>query len=798
MADSTAADSKLRAALSSQLRSAIGYDNDELSSERATAWRYYMGELSTLPSIEGRSKVMSRDVYETIETVMPSLTRVFLGTDQVFRFEPEGEEDEDAAKQATDYVAWLMRRKDNFRQIFDWMKSPLIYKNSVLHVWWEETETEVTEEYTGLSEEEFSEIVNDDSVTVEESEEYTETIHGMEAEDPPMLGGPQEQAPMTPGMEAQGMPQGMPMQPGMMMQPGAMMPPMPEQVTLYDIKIRRVKTDGEIKMEALPPEEFLTNSRAKSIEDARMCARRTRVSKSVLLNRGYDETEVEKLSADDDLYEETEQRFDDLEYDDDNDATDDAAQLCRIYEVYIQHDYDDDGKTEWRRIVMGNGPDAPVIFENDEHEGLLPFCDLTPIILPHRRIGLSMEDGAREVQRWKSTLLRMMMDGLYHSVFPRKVVDMSQIEPEFFNDVLNQAPDSIIRAKGPNAITPVATTWEGQRAFPMLEYVDGQLVRRTGVTPMGPDLNPNALQPETAEKVREDGNQGRERTELITRVYAETGFKQLARLMLHLITKHQDKERIIRLRGKWVPMDPRGWNADMDIKVSVGLGTGNRDQQMQRYMVIAQKQEQIIQTAGMNNPLVTLKNYYNTLEKMVEAADLPDVDIFFTDPDENEQPPAPPQQDPKAIEAQGKMQMEMQKFQAQQQADAQKMQAQQQMDAQKMQAEAVMAEQRMQSEAALAGQKMQAEQRMKAEEFQRTAAMQAEQFQQQLEQTRMVEGMKLEAMERQAERAYELEVQKMMIDQQFRERELVTEAELEQLKMAAGSRDGQGNINVSD
>jgi len=105
MSDSSRSDSKLRAALSSQLRSAIGYDNDELSSERATAWRYYMGEQSTLPSIPGRSKVMSRDVYETVETVMPSLVRVFLGTDQVFRFEPEGEEDEDAAQQATDYVS---------------------------------------------------------------------------------------------------------------------------------------------------------------------------------------------------------------------------------------------------------------------------------------------------------------------------------------------------------------------------------------------------------------------------------------------------------------------------------------------------------------------------------------------------------------------------------------------------------------------------------------------------------------------------------------------------------------------
>lgn len=708
MAESNRQDERLRSAVASHLRSAIGYDNDELSSERAKAWQYYEGDLDVQPAPAGRSAVMSRDVLETVEGVMPSLVRVFLGTDQVIRFEAENPEDEDAAQQATDYIGWLMRRGDTFRQIHDWMKSALIYKFGAIKVYWEEREKVVSEEYTGLTEDEMVAVVEDEAVEVVEQEERVETFDSETG---------------------------------------------PVPVTLYDLKVERAETCGEIVVEAIPPEEFLTNRRAKSLHDAMFVAHRTRKSRAELLDMGYDAAKIDRLKpADDDMSEEAEERFDDLDYDNNHDVEDEASKLFWIYECFLNFDHDDDGRAERRRVVIGNGADDPVVLENDETDHL-PFAGISPVLLPHRLMGLSMDDLSRETQRWKTALVRIMMDGLYHSTLPRLLVDMSQFNTDYMGDLLNQAPGGIVRANGPGAVQPLTTTWEGQRAFPMLEYVDGLLVRRTGVMPTGPDLHPDTLQPETAAKVAEDGNKARERTELIARVFAETGFKDLARLMLRLVAKHQDKERIIKLRNKWVPMDPRGWNIDMDVTVNVGLGTGNRDQQMQRYMVIAQKQEQILQIAGPQNPLVGLKNLFNTYQKMVEAADLQDVDIYFTDPDQYQAPPQEPKPDPKMIEMQAKMQMEQQKAA---------------------------------NEAQMTREKAEAELTLKREEM--AAKIQLEREKAQMAQSAAMEKAQLEQ---------QLAIQKLAVDQQMRERELQFEAQLEQMKMAAGSRDGQGDINVS-
>lgn len=692
-------DRELKAALSSQLRASLGWDSDELSSQRAEAWQYYEGDLSVQPAPSGRSKVMSRDVLETVEALMPSLVRVFLGTEKVFRFEAQNPEDEKVAEQATDYMAWIMKRGDHFQQMFDWMKSPLIHKYSVIKAYWEERETTATEEFSGLTEEEMADLVSDEAVEVIEQAERFEEI----------------QDPMS----------------GMVL-----------NIPVYDLKIARLEMQGDVVLEAIPPEEFLVNRRARTLEDALFVAHRTKKSRTQLLDMGYTEEQVEELSptSEADFSEEADERFDDVDFAaGDEDFGSEDSRRYWIYECFIWHDYDGDGRAERRRVVVGNGPDKPVILENDESEDL-PFAGLTPVPLPHRLIGFSMEDLSREAQRWKTGLLRIMNDGLYHSTMPRLTVAMDGFDLDYLGDLLNQAPGGIIRTKTQGAVQPLPTSWDGQRAFGMLQYIDDLNVRRTGVMPMGPDLQPDTLQPETAAKVQEDGNRNRERVELITRVYAETGFRQLARIMLRLIVRHQDKPRMIKLRNEWIPMDPRGWNIEMDVKPNVGLGTGNRDQQMQRYMMVAQKQEQILMTAGPQNPLVSMQNYYNTLSKMVEAADLSDPDLYFTDPSQQQQgPQQPPKPDPKMAEAQAKMQLEQQKAQAE-------------------------------------------------------MALKQQQAQASIEQSRAEAEMKMALMREEMAARLEIERQKLAMMSQLKAQEQQAEAELEVMKMATGAADGQGNV----
>jgi hypothetical protein len=180
----------------------------------------------------------------------------------------------------------------------------------------------------------------------------------------------------------------------------------------------------------------------------------------------------------------------------------------------------------------------------------------------------------------------------------------------------------------------------------MLQYMDDVKESRTGITKASAGLDPSALANGTATAVNAAVTASQQHIELICRIFAETGFKMLMSKALKLLVKNQDKPRIVRLRNQFVPIDPRVWDADMDVVVNVALGTGSDQQKMAFLNVIAQKQEMLLQQLGpMNNPLVSLNGYYNTLEQMLSVAGFKDVTQFFTDP-QNFQPPAPPAPQP--------------------------------------------------------------------------------------------------------------------------------------------------------
>lgn len=700
-------ESELRAIVGARLQDAMGYDADELTEQRSDAWDRYLGEAYG-DEIEGRSSVVSRDVMETVEAVMPSLVRVFLGTDEVVRFDPTGPEDEEIAEQATDYVNYIIK-KDNpgFRVIRDWMKSALLYKVGALKIWWDEEDVTKKQTVEGLTEDGLAMLLDDPKVEVLEQE-------------------------AIPG------PMGL----------------------VYTVKVSYTETKGRVKIDALPPEEFMIDRNARGQEDADFLCHRSVKTRTDLLNMGFDAKLIDSLPSheDDEFLEELRERNDDLEYgqDVDDHVKDESMRRHWIYECYIKVDYDGDGKAEWRKITVGSGS-KPVILDNEEMDED-PFATICPIPAPHRFYGLSLYDLSKDIERLKTTIWRMMLDGMYHSLFPRKEVNIDRIENQ--DDLVSQAPDSLIFKTGDNpVIMPVPSNWDGAQAFPMMEYVDRVLESRTGVTALGSGLDADVLQNQSATAVNEAAQAARARIELIAREFAETGFTTLFRKVLRLVTKYQDQERQIRLSNKWVPMDPRNWNADMDVTVSVGLGTGNRDQQLQRLNLVAQKQEQILLNMGPSNPLAPLDKYYNTLKEMVRLNDLSDPDRFFTNP--AEAPPQQPQPNPEML----KMQAEQQREQAKMQLEREKMQ--QQMVLEQAKAEQLVEIERAKAENALV-----------------------------LGREKAIAD--AEVARQKAEQEHALAVDRMQREFAMREREMSLEYQLEQIKMAAGSRDGQGNIRKHD
>jgi hypothetical protein len=165
----------------------------------------------------------------------------------------------------------------------------------------------------------------------------------------------------------------------------------------------------------------------------------------------------------------------------------------------------------------------------------------------------------------------------------------------------------------------------------MLEYLDTVQAKRSGVSEASQGLDPNILQNVTATAVSAMSSAAGGKLELIARIFADTGVSSLMKGILHLLCKYQDKERIIKINNKYVPMNPREWDTQYNVTVNVGLGTGSKTEQLGVMQMVLDKQEQMLQQYGLGNPLVSLKQYRDTLAKFVNMAGFKDESGFIKD-----------------------------------------------------------------------------------------------------------------------------------------------------------------------
>ena len=624
-------DIEFQSVVRNEIEQALGHYDTEYSQDRIDAMDYYLGEPFGNEQAD-RSQVVSTEVSDTIEHIMPSLMRIFTQSEEYVRFVPHGPEDVELADQASDYSNWVINNDNRgFEIMHNWFKDALILKTGVVKFYWDEKTDIETEEYADLNDEELTVILADPEVEIVEQDER-------------ILGED-------------------------MVTPDGMVVPAP---VLYDIKVKRTKTNGKVKIENVPPEEFLITSRAKSLEDADFVAHRSTMPVSDLVEMGYDRDEVERYAGASDLEtsEELTSRFEYLEGGSAYDSLDPSMRDVLVTECYIRSDYDGDGVAECRRVLTVGS--SYHILENEECDQV-PFAILSPILMPHRAIGRSVAELVMDVQLIKSTLMRQLLDNIYNTNNARVVAVEGQVN---LDDLLTNRPGGIVRTRTAGAVQPLQVPDVSASVFPALNYMDSLKEQRTGISKQSMGLDADSLQSTTATAVAAMQAASQGKIEMIARVFAETGVRDLFRGILHLVTKYQNKEKIIRLNNSFVPMDPREWESTYDVQINVGLGTAQRDQQVVFLMQMAQKQEQIIGQMGPNNPMVSMSQYRNTLAKIAELSGFKDSDQFFAPSQQIEAvmqqqaqaaQQAGPQQDPA-------LQLEMQKMQAKMQMDQQKMQ----------------------------------------------------------------------------------------------------------------------------
>jgi hypothetical protein len=581
---------ELQGIISMELTDAVSYIDTDLSPIRAKGTEYYRGDLFGTEE-EGRSQVVAMEVRDTVSAMMPSLMRIFFSSENTVEFVPTGPEDVANAQQATDYCNFIFNSDNSgFLTTYATFKDSLVRKCGIMKCWWEEDETVRIEEYSGLDDQTMQILMQEqDGVAVMNS--YPDQMMGQ----------------------------------------------------LYDVQIKRKIKGGRVRIMSVPPEELLLDRRARSFDDSAIIAHRQMATVAQLIEMGYEEDEVrENITSNDlDTNEEYLARQPMSSFGVSVESANPMMERVLYVEAYLRIDYDKDGIPELRKVCcIGSG----YKIVRNLPTSYIPFIDFPCDPEPHTSPleAMSIFDITHDLQEIKSEILRNTLDSLAQSIHPRTAIVEGQVN---IDDVLNNETGAVIRMRAPGMVQPFSTPFVGQAAFPMLDYMDQIREDRTGMSKAAMGLNADALQSSTKAAVAATISASQGRIELISRLMAE-GMKKLFKSILFLVTTHQDKARMVRLRNEFVQIDPRAWDAAMDCSINIGMGNGDTNERVAALMQISAKQQEVLTQLGVVNPLVTPSQYSSTLRKIVELNGFKDPSQFFNQIPADYQPPQPPQPKP--------------------------------------------------------------------------------------------------------------------------------------------------------
>jgi len=491
-----------------------------LAADRAYAINLYLGK-NVDPVPEGRSAVVDRSVFETIQWMLPSLCRVYANGDDVVSLPPIGPDDEQGAKQESEYLNHVITRKNNWFQIFyEWATDALLTKNAYALAYNEKRVNSTVERYERQTPEGIAMLTQDSGTEVIAAKSYAD-------------------------------PDAAPPQPVQDPQTGAVV--MPPPAMLYDVEIRKTEESIVQCIKVLPPERTLVAETTSSwrLGDCEYFEYWENKSVSEMRSLGFD--------VDDDITEDTvRDGQEDIarnqyneQFTDEKRATDPSMRKVRARMIWIRYDYDGDGIAELNYVVRVG---RDILYREECNR--IPVASIVPNPLPHRHIGLSIADITADIQRIKTAILRQGLDNLYLSNNPVKVANTNVVN---IDDLLVSRPGHVIRTNGDinNAFRHDVPPFVFPQAMEGLEYMDQIRENRTGTNRYFTGIDQNALN-KTATGIQTLSTMAAQRVEQIARIFA-SGVEDLASIVHELILKAGHKKQVVQLRGQWVEVDPATW-----------------------------------------------------------------------------------------------------------------------------------------------------------------------------------------------------------------------------------------------
>lgn len=612
---------ELRKVIDQEVTASTSWENSEIAADRERNMRYYHGQPMG-NEVPGRSQVVSWDVFEVIESALPSMLEPFFAGDDIGEFEPAEQGDEAAAEQATDYINYLVKKKnDGFITFNTWIKDGLLSKVGIVRAWWDATPVTKKGTYRGLTAQQLTRFVDDPRVTI------TAQTATPDPDDEQMRLQAFKELPDMPPEQAAQVQQQLLAEPEM----------------LYEIDTVTDSGPRGVRIDNVPPESFIIG-RGKKLADVPIIGEHREYTRSELVAMGYDKAKVADLSDYDVdgsalMNERNENTMRGIE-----DSDDPAMQRVALFFGFVRVDFDGDGIAEWRRVLMGGND----FLENEEVDGQ-EYCLWSPIMLPHKVIGMALADPIIAVQDSKTALTRQYLDSLYIANNPTTYA----LKGANIEDLLSNRIGRVVRMSAVGDAGPMQTTLVANESLQGIELMNTIREERSGVSRHNQGLDADSLN-KTATGARIAQNRDQKREMMVLRIFAETGCKDLFKRVLALTCMYQDKPATIRLRNTWVDYDPRTWSAEMDVNINVGLGTGDKTETIGFLSMMAG----YFQQAGAMG-IVRPENVYNLGKMLLKAGKIQGGEAkLLTDPNDPSKPMPPPSPTPEQTIAEAEIKLE--------------------------------------------------------------------------------------------------------------------------------------------
>lgn len=593
----------------SHRRDSLGAEDGDLSNDRARAMDHYHGRPYGNEQ-EGRSQVVSRDLAEAVDWAMPAIMRVFVQSGSLGEFDPVGPEDEELAQQESDYTNQvIMKDNPGFMILHDAIKDTLLLRNGYVKHYWDESTKISDEEYSGLTMDDITRLMTELQADGAEVDVKAATPSMA------MVAGPMGEVPLE----------------------------------VFDIKLQIKRKTGKVCIEAVPAEEVRISKKCRgSLQGSPFNEHVTRKTRSELIEMGMDADFAYSLPA----YNEADNTQETIARDSVSDERDvsgaaivdrsmDEIEYC---EAYLRVDWDGDGIAELRKVVTV-ADKLPPGEEWNETLTAMPMTGFVAKRMPHRHVGESLDDELADLQEIKTVLLRQLLDNIYLTNNQQIMVN----ERANLVDFMQSLPGGIKRIKGEgpvgDAVMPLITTPIVDQILPVVDFFNGVKESRTGISRASTGLDPDILKQSTKGAFLENLNRATQKIEMIVRLIAETGIKELMLQVHALLIQHQDKARVVKMRGNWVPVNPQEWRERTDLTARVGLGTGNEEEKRQKLLLLSGLQDKLaaMNLVGPKQAFEMFEDICNTLgfdmpEKYAMSPDSPEFQQMMA----NRKPPPNP------------------------------------------------------------------------------------------------------------------------------------------------------------